>query len=359
MGPRPLGLYYTLLQQAVGAQTFMAGGASSWSHLFDQPSVEVFLQGVAKYRTHPWQRPMPEVDYEVVHHRGRVRLLRAGQGKRSPVLLVPSMINKPYIFDLLPDTSLVQALLKAGHTVYMLDWGDPACGNSGLTVETAVTEHLLPALEKMPTSPAVVGYCMGGLLALAAAQLAPKKVAKLVLAATPWDFAPTQAHKVLKQASLPLEALLIGSPLIPVDMVQSAFVSLDPAGAARRLQAFARETEASTLNRLAAIEDWLADGVALEPSVAKTLLLDWYRDNLPVRGRWRVGGEVIDPTKIALPTCLVVPGRDTLVPPAGSLPLAENLPQVTVKRVASGHVGLMAGRRAANDFFNPLVAWLG
>jgi poly(3-hydroxyalkanoate) synthetase len=268
------------------------------------------------------------------------------------------MINRPYIFDLLPETSLVKTLLEAGHGVYVLDWGTPAADGQALTVETAITEHIVPALAEIAPAPAVLGYCMGGLLALAAAQLVPEKVSRLVFAATPWDFAPTRAHDVLIQTPFPLETLLADSPLIPVDMVQTAFVSLDPVGAARRLQAFAQEADQATLNRLAAIEDWLADGVALEPAVAKTLLLDWYRDNLPVQGLWQVAGEEVDPAKITAPTFVVVPTRDTLVPPAGAMPLAEKIPHATVQKVATGHVGLMAGRHAGKEFFDPLVSWL-
>jgi len=39
----------------------------------------------------------------------------------TPLLVVWSLINRPYILDLQPGRSVVRRLLEAGHDVYMID----------------------------------------------------------------------------------------------------------------------------------------------------------------------------------------------------------------------------------------------
>src|SRR5690349_8605397 len=50
---------------------------------------------------------------------------RAPDGPRTPVLLVPSLINRWYVLDLRPGASVVEALIAGGLDVWLLDWGVP------------------------------------------------------------------------------------------------------------------------------------------------------------------------------------------------------------------------------------------
>src|SRR4029077_2000639 len=42
-----------------------------------------------------------------------------------PILIVPSIVNKFYIFDIAPGRSIVEYFIKNGHTVFMLAWRNP------------------------------------------------------------------------------------------------------------------------------------------------------------------------------------------------------------------------------------------
>lgn len=41
----------------------------------------------------------------------------------QPLLLIYSLINRPYIFDLVKGRSLIEFLCENGFDVYLLDWG--------------------------------------------------------------------------------------------------------------------------------------------------------------------------------------------------------------------------------------------
>ena len=47
---------------------------------------------------------------------------------RRPVLLVPPMVNKFYLFDLQPKSSFLKWLVDQGHTVFVISWANPDDG---------------------------------------------------------------------------------------------------------------------------------------------------------------------------------------------------------------------------------------
>jgi len=61
---------------------------------------------------------------------------------RVPVLLVMSLINKPYIIDLAPGQSLVEYLVQNGFDVYLIDWGAPRDEDRSLRLEVYVMDFL-------------------------------------------------------------------------------------------------------------------------------------------------------------------------------------------------------------------------
>ena len=108
-----------------------------------------------------------------------------------------------------------------------------------------------------------------------------------------------------------------------------------------------------------ALEDWLNDGVPLSGATARECLRQWYRDNLPMRGEWRVSGLRVDPPTITVPAFVAVPRRDRIVPPKSARALARLLPNVTLVEPDAGPCrdDRPAAARAAL-LWEPLRAWL-
>ena len=283
------------------------------------------------------------------------------------VLFVPSLINRGTILDLTPTRSMLRWLAARRVRPLLLDWGWPEATERGFDLAGYVTRRLEPALAAAAASDrrgrvVLAGYCMGGLLALAAAQRRADRVAALCLIATPWDFHAgdgSASSSAIAARLEQLDALAAPSGTVPVDAIQFALSGLDPAGIAakfRRFGALDRDGEAAQL--FVAIEDWLNDGVPLAAPVARDCLRGWYGGNEPARGKWRVAGTVVDPRTLTVPTLLAVPRHDRIVPPGSALALRTAMPHARLLELPGGHVGIVAGPRAPTLLWRPLLRWL-
>jgi pimeloyl-ACP methyl ester carboxylesterase len=313
------------------------------------------LKGIAAYRRHPHRRTLEEPP--VLWREGSARLLDFG-GRGRPVLFVPSLVNRAHVLDLDEGASLLRFLRANGVRPLLLDWGWPGEAERRFTLTDHIAGRLERAIQAAPRNLILAGYCMGGLLALAAALRQPERVRALALLATPWDFhADPQAAGLAKL--LPgLEPIMEPMGALPVDALQWLFAMLDPYAVGEKFRAFARLDPASArARRFVALEDWLNDGVPLAAPVAREAIGGWYGRNTPLRGEWAVAGLPVEPLAWRGPAFVAIPARDRIVPPASAWPLAA-MPGATLHVAEAGHVGMVAGMGAEAALWRPLLGWI-
>jgi polyhydroxyalkanoate synthase len=325
---------------------------------------DAFLVGLESYRAHPYARGL--ADPPAAWSEGTTRLLDyGGTGAAPAVLIVPSLVNRAYVLDLAPGASLVRSLAASGLRPLLVDWGAPGAAERRFTLTDYVAGRLARAIDAalaLAGGPvALVGYCMGGNLALALAAHRPGGIGALALLATPWDFHAATGGPPPLLACLRgwLEGLIDALGVLPVDALQALFFSLDP------MQGWAKFRRFATLDpgsddalRFVALEDWANDGVPLAGAVARECLSGWYLGNAPARKEWRIAGRPVDPAAIAIPTLAVLTARDRIVPNAAAAALADAIPHAERLTPASGHVGMVVGRRAEAELWRPLADWL-
>lgn len=351
-GPRPLLLHLTGGTPSSAASTTASPPWSGAS--LPDPAL---LRGIAAYRSHPWRRTLP--DPPAIWAEGGSRLLDYGPPAGTPVLFVPSLVNRAYILDLMPGHSMMRWLAGHGIRPLLLDWGWPQAAERGFTLTDYVAGRLERAMGAVGGPVVLAGYCMGGMLALAAALRQPARVRALALLATPWDF-HAEADAARLTTLLPaLEPLLAATQTLPVDAIQALFATADPGGVAAKYRAFGAADQASPeAERFVALEDWLNDGVPLSAPVAREALGGWYGANTPATGAWRIAGEPVQPGRLRLPCFAAIPGRDRIVPPPSALAVAGMIAGAVVHRPRAGHIGMAAGPRAEAALWAPLLAWL-
>jgi len=317
------------------------------------------LAGIAAYRRHPVQRTLP--DPPILWEEGGTRLLDFGPTGAPPVLFVPSLINRAYVLDLAPGRSMMRWLAGQDVRPLLLDWGWPDRAERAFTLTDYIAGRLLRAVAAVGQPVVLAGYCMGGMLALAAALLQAGRVRGLALLATPWDFhaaGPVPARRLGEMLPL-FEPLLGATGTLPVDTIQALFAQAEPGAVATKYRAFGTADQTSPAAAdFVALEDWLNDGVPLAAAVARETLGDWYGTNTPARGAWHVAGQAVDPATLDMPTFVAVPHRDRIVPPASALPLARLIPGAVLHRAPAGHIGMAAGPRAEAALWTPLLGWL-
>jgi poly(3-hydroxyalkanoate) synthetase len=317
------------------------------------------LAGIAAYRRHGFVRTMPHVP--VLWQEGSARLLDYGDPGDPPLLIVPSLVNRAYILDLLPGHSMVRSLAARGIRPVLLDWGFPDEAERRFSLSDLIAGRLLRAIAAIGRPLTLAGYCMGGLMAVAAAQLCPDLVDRLVLLATPWDFqADDPAEGKTLAALLPLlEPGMAHTGALATDMLQILFSLLDPGGVGAKYRDFATQDPAGQRAEMfVAMEDWLNDGIPLAAPVAREVIGDWYGWNTPARGMWHVLGTPILPQSIRVPAFVAIPARDRIVKPRSAQALARLLPGAEVIVPNSGHVGMVAGSSARTQLWDKLFAWL-
>lgn len=323
-----------------------------------------FLRGVEAYRQHPYRRSATEPP--VLWRRGATRLLDYGEGREGQaVFVVPSLINRYHVLDLLPQHSFLRYLAGQGLRPLVVDWGVPGADERGFTLADYILEYLDAAFavarEAVGSPVAILGYCMGGLLALPLALHRALDTAALALLATPWDFhaeGPEQGALLANSIEAVLGDGSRGGEL-PVEAIQGLFWALDPFLAERKFARFGGlEPGSAEVEAFVALEDWINDGVPLAGPVALECARDWYRANATARGEWRVDGLVVDPAALRLPVLAVLPSRDRIVPPRSAEALARTLPNATVLRPNLGHIGMMASSTAPESLWARIAGWL-
>lgn len=333
--------------------------------------LEALLNGLRLYQESDVFRELD--DPPAIWRAGASRLLDFGPPTGRPVLVAPSLINRWHILDLDEGASLTRHLCGAGLRPLLLDWGEPGPEEQGFDLSAYVSARLLPALDVAAAlgggRAALLGYCMGGALSVAAAGMRPGAVSRLALIGAPWDFSHmTPMRGALASLGVSgerarlaqmIDAVAATFGAVPVAALQSVFAQLDPGLAARKFRRFAAMDQAGeAARRFVLIEDWLNAGPPLSGPAAKAALIDWHLDNLTMRGGWTVGDHAADPARLSLPVLVAAATEDRITPPGATEAVARLAPGAALLRPRSGHVGMIVGQMAETGLWRPLADFL-
>ena len=155
------------------------------------------------------------------------------------------------------------------------------------------------------------------------------------------------------------EAAINGVGQLPIDLIQTLFFALDPLLVVRKFVRFGRlETASPQARQFVAVEDWLNDGVPLAGPVAEQCFRMWYGENAPAKGNWRIADKAINPTEVSVPSFVIIPSQDRIVPPASAAILAAQIPGAVRLEPPLGHIGMVVGGTAPQKVWQPLARWL-
>ena len=313
----------------------------------------------------PWAAdPPPTTRFEIVAESRLLRLRHyapaRGRAHDPPVLLVYSLLKRPFVLDLLPDRSLVRSLTRRDFSVYLTDWLPPRpedvdCGMAAyVNCELARAVELVKAREGAQTV-SMIGCCLGGLLATVYCALHPHDVGHLVPLALPFEGQPllppaAAAYMVSVYGNVP--AWWIRAAL----NVRVANPFLRPAYVARELGE-AELAHAADTPVQQALDRWFASDVPFAGRLFCKLAGMYQRAEL-ARGMLEVGGRHVALADIYCPVLNISAERDALV--QDSAPFIEQVGSAQAKTLsfATGHLGLMVSRSAHETLWPRVATWL-
>jgi len=319
--PRPLPLFLELVRQAAADDPALARDA---------------LAGLRAYEAAervPREGARPEVA------RVRGACLRDHGREGPPAILIPSLINPPRILDLDREVSLAAAIATMGRRALLLDWG-AADDRAELDVAGHIDQLLLPLLRQIEEPAALVGYCLGGTMAIAAANLV--RTERVLTLAAPWHFVGygDDARRALEDIWRQSRDLAQALGALPMEVLQAAFWSLDPARTVRKFAAFGRLDPASPeARRFIQLEDWANAGEPLPYPAARELIEDLFCSDMIGTGAWRIADAAIT-DKLAVPLLNIIAMNDR-ISPRDAAPDGDNA------LIAAGHVGMIVGSARA------------
>ena len=307
--------------------------------------------------------------HHVVRDEGSWRLLRFLPDRprqRRPILMVPSMINRWYVLDLMPGRSLVEYLVEEGFTVDVVDWGAPRPEDRHLRLEEVAGPILGRALRASARDAGadrahMLGYCMGGTLGAMHAAAHPEAMASLTTLA-----APVRAAGILedwtRSPTFDAKALVDAFGNVPWPLLQASFLLLRPTLTSSKLafiwdRAIRGPWDDDFLHGLLAKEKWANDNVSMPGEVFRGWVEDIYRDDRLVAGTLHMDGVPICLEAITTPLHALTFEDDYIVPMASAEPLVEMAASADKVHLhlPGGHVGAVVSKGAREHLW-PILA---
>lgn len=304
----------------------------------------------------PEQQAVAPTPSELVLEVGGLRLHRYGtehEPGRPPIVLVYSVINRPWILDLAEGSSLVAHLLERGLDVWMVEWREGTREHAD-TLDEYVGPWLGQALstvrEQTGRRPVVLGQCIGGTLALIHAALEPESMAGLITLTTPISSTGSSILELWLDARLfPAEALVREHGFVPGKAIRGSIMAIKPYLELLKWKGFYENLhDDQVMAAWGPVDRWANDN----PDVAGPLFLGFldevYREDRLIRGQSVVAGRKVDLSAVHCPVLNLVASEDWIVPPEGASRISELVgsAEASTEVLPGPHVGIILDPRA-------------
>ena len=228
----------------------------------------------------------------------------------DPVLIIPAWIMKYYILDLSPDNSMVDYLVKQGHTVFMMSWKNPDVSYRDYSFEDYLKSGVLKAIDVVLNITKqkklhAAGYCVGGtMLSMAAAYLARHEhdlLKSMTLFAAQTDFKKAgELMTFIDQNQLCyLEDIMFCQGYLRGDQMSSTFDLLRP-----KELIWSKAVERYLLGERQPMIDllaWNADTTRLPYKMHSEYLRHFHLNNDLAEGDYQIDGEPVILGDIQIP----------------------------------------------------------
>ncbi|MFO0599324.1 MAG: alpha/beta fold hydrolase [Myxococcaceae bacterium] len=319
-------------------------------------------------------RPKPQVGVTpatVAWTENKWRLLHylprpQGLAFKTPVLFVPSLINRHYVLDLMPGKSFAEWLVGQGFDVWCIDWGTPGDEDRYVTFDDIVDGALGRAIRKVAGTVKhkkvhVLGYCMGGTLTAIHGAVHGEHLASFVALAAPVRFDDgSLLSQWTRSKGFDVDVLVDATGTVPWQLLQSAFQLLRPTlPLMKAVSLLDRAWNDEFLDGFLALETWGNDNVAIPGEFYRTYIRDLYQRDALINGQLSLRGVPVKLKNLTCPTLAVTFEHDNIVPGPSAAALIDAIgaKDKVHLHLPGGHVGAVVSKHAGKTLWPQLAAF--
>jgi polyhydroxyalkanoate synthase len=255
---------------------------------------------------------------------------------------------------------VAEHLLARGYPTYVVDYGPISFSDRALGLEHWVNDVIPNAIDAVVRDSnrneiQLVGWCLGGIMALLAAAAHELPLRSVAMVASPFDFtqvrmmAPIRRLAALTGGALgtTLYRMLGGAPA-PLVSLGFRATALDryltkPVVLAQHMH------DRDWIAHSQAVDEYMANMLAYPGRTFGQLYHQFFRENEIADGKLILADDTIDLAAIKVPV-LAVGGKADVLAPVDAVrhvgSLLPNSPDVRVETAPGGHLGVLTGRSA-------------
>lgn len=288
---------------------------------------------------------------------------------KIPILMIYALINKPYVLDLTPGSSLIEHLTNQGHDVFLIDWGTPGYEDRYMKLDDYVLDYIPRAIQKVLRNTGadeitLFGYCMGGTMTSIFAALHPElPIRNIVFLTSPFDFSDTGLFgNFLDERYFNLDQMVDTFGIIPPEAIDLGNKILKPlvnyVGPYVALADRANNEE--FVKNWTLMQKWVHDGVPFPGEAYRQWIRDFYQKNKLINDELVIGGELVKLGNIKANILNIAAERDHIATPEQIKPLLDKVSSKdkTFHIMPTGHVSVIVGRTAVKKTYPLIDQWL-
>jgi polyhydroxyalkanoate synthase len=321
---------------------------------------------------------MGATPHDVVYreHSLSVRRYRQPAGvnpsKALPLLIIPSLVNRSDIMDLLPGESMVRWLVNKGHDVYLIDWGVPNPGQRLMKLDHYVDHYIDRVVRRVARESArgmvhVLGYCLGGTLtAMYVSSKHDAPVASAIAMTTPVNFVD---RGMLSWWSRPqhfdVDRIVDAFGNVPENFFRTTFPWIVPTGQLRKLKTIMdKHDDDAFLTSFLALDIWITENVPFPGEAYRQLIRELYQENRLMSDTMTVNGRPARLGDMRVPLLVYAAKHDHVAPceSCEALHARSGSTNKALEIVDAGHLGPALGRDAkgkrTDAYWERLHRWL-
>ncbi len=308
--------------------------------------------------------------YEVLGNFGRCRLLYYSPKSgtfQPPIFIVPSIINKYYILDLMKGLSFIEHLKNSNIPVYLIDWGEPRAQDCLASIEDHILHWMDWAMKESCSHAGVskmhlFGQCIGGTFATIYAALRPQRVQSIIALTAPVSFHDNGLlSQWTNQSSINLDLINDQWGNVHREFLKESFNMMKPLDRFKKYNTFIKHSwNLNFLNRYLAINHWVDDCISFPGVTYVKYIQDFYQKNLLFKGELQIGDETVKLSSITCPVFVISSKEDYIVPFESAATLLElvSSKRKVLKQINGGHIGILISSKTCENFWTPVEEWV-